>query len=73
LAFQEYHVPIEKEYIAMQYHLSTREAAAKDIEAHCKGIESAVCAFHKDKMELVNKYLAEIWREVYHGDDITLI
>lgn len=53
---------MEKEYIAMQFHLSTREAAAKDIEAHCKGIESAVCAFHKDKMELVNKYLAEIWR-----------
>jgi DNA repair protein RAD50 len=24
-------------------------------------------------MELVNKYLAEIWREIYHGQDITLI
>jgi hypothetical protein len=31
VAFQEYHIGVEKEYLAMQFHLNTREGAAKDI------------------------------------------
>jgi DNA repair protein RAD50 len=73
LAYQEYHIKVETEYLALQFHLSTREGMAKDIEAHCKGIEAAVSHFHKDKMELVNQQLAGMWREIYHGQDITLI
>jgi DNA repair protein RAD50 len=39
----------------------------------CKATEAAISTFHREKMDQVNKYLSEIWREVYHGEDISLI
>jgi hypothetical protein len=62
LAFQEYSHPMEKEYMMKRVQLANKETAAKDLEVMCKAMEAAVSNFHREKMDEVNKYLAEIWQ-----------
>lgn len=73
LGFQEYHHGVEKEYEIKRIQLGIKETAARDLEAQCKSIEATISAFHREKMDEVNKNLQSIWKEVYHGDDILKI
>lgn len=46
--------------------LEHAEAASRDIEAYCLAIENAISTIHKQKMDEVNKIIADIWQEIYH-------
>jgi DNA repair protein RAD50 len=73
MAFQEYYRPCEKEYLLKKMEMDAKEAAARDVEKIARALENTVSRLHKEKMDEVNKSLAEIWSEVYHGGDITCI
>lgn len=73
MAFQEYSRPGEKEYLLERSKLADAEAASRDIEAYCAAIENAISTLHRQKMDEVNKIIADIWQEIYHEDDINKI
>ncbi len=36
-------------------------------------MEESISQYHAEKMEEINRYIYEIWREIYHGEDIQYI
>lgn len=45
----------------------------KEVEQFCKALENTISSYHREKMDEVNKFLAQIWQQIYHGDDINTV
>jgi DNA repair protein RAD50 len=46
------------------------EKAGKDLDIFYRLTENGISIYHQQKMEEVNKIIHQIWKSVYHGNDI---
>lgn len=70
MAFLEYRKGCEKEYLVQKTKLEQLERMNRDIEKYCAAVESTITRLHHDKMDEVNRIIQDIWKAVYHGNDI---
>jgi len=50
-----------------------RKLATEDLNKYYIALDYAIMGYHKEKMKVVNRFIRELWRTVYRGNDIDYI
>jgi len=50
-----------------------RTLVAEDMNKYYVALDFAIMQYHKEKMKVVNKFIKELWKQTYRGNDIDYI
>lgn len=64
---------IEKRYRFTFVQVQTTKLAIKDIDKYYTALEKAVQSYHQEKIALINRISADLWRQTYRGSDIDAV
>eukprot|EP00796_Vickermania_ingenoplastis_P008370 gene8370-5859_t len=64
---------IERRYRFTFVQVQTTRMAIKDIDKYYVALEKAVQSYHHEKITLINRIIADLWRQTYRGSDIDAV
>mmetsp|Transcript_10162 Transcript_10162/g.8708 ORF Transcript_10162/g.8708 Transcript_10162/m.8708 type:complete len:106 (-) Transcript_10162:430-747(-) len=65
--------PTERAYIEKLFKANINESVVEDLDIYIENLEKSLMLFHKQKMEEINKIIADLWIKTYQGNDIRKI
>jgi DNA repair protein RAD50 len=63
----------EMQYFERLTHYEYYRMLVDDLELYMQSLEEALVKYHKEKIELINKNIAELWKMTYQNGDIKRI
>lgn len=63
----------EMHYFEKLTHYEYYRLLVEDLELYIQSLESALVKYHKEKIEMINKNIAELWKLTYQNGDIKRI
>ena len=63
----------EMQYFERLTHFEYYRLLVEDLEQYMQSLESALVKYHKEKVEMINKNIAELWKLTYQNGDIKKI
>ncbi|KAL4469332.1 hypothetical protein ABPG72_005968 [Tetrahymena utriculariae] len=63
----------EERYCRALVELEVKNGLLKDIQEYLEELDKTLINYHKDKMEQINKCIADTWKKIYQGQDIVKV